>query len=55
MTDLVAFYREMTCPMDEETALNVVYFSFIETFDTLSCNILIDKLMKHGHIWINEQ
>lgn len=48
MTHLVAFYREMTCPMDEERALNVVYFCFTETFDTVSCNILIDKLMKHG-------
>lgn len=38
----------MTCLMDEERALDIVYFCFTKTFDTLSHNILIDKLMKHG-------
>lgn len=48
MTDLIVLYREMTCSMDEERALDVAYFCFTKTFDTLSHNILIDKLMKHA-------
>lgn len=48
MTDLIALYMEMTCSMDEERAYDVFYFRFTKTFDTLSHNILIDKLMKHG-------
>ncbi|KAK4830967.1 hypothetical protein QYF61_014426 [Mycteria americana] len=48
LTGLIAFYRDMTCSVDEERAVDVVYFYFSKTFDTLSHNIPIDKLMKHG-------
>lgn len=48
VTDLIDLYRDMTCSMDEERALDAGYFCFTKISDTLSHNILIDKLMKHG-------
>lgn len=34
----------MTGSPDEETAANVAYLDFNNIFDTVPCNILIDKL-----------
>ncbi|PKU33787.1 rna-directed dna polymerase from mobile element jockey- hypothetical protein [Limosa lapponica baueri] len=46
ITNLIAFYDEMTGLMDEGKAVHVVYLDFIKAFDAVSHNILIDKLMK---------
>ncbi|GAB0209470.1 probable global transcription activator SNF2L2 [Grus japonensis] len=46
ITNLIAFYDEMTGLMDEGKAVHVVYLDFIKAFDTVSHNSLIDKLMK---------
>lgn len=34
--------------MDEGRAVDLVYVDFSKAFGTVSCNILIDKLMKYG-------
>lgn len=37
----------MTGSPDEETAANVAYLDFNNIFDTVPCNILIDKLKRY--------
>lgn len=34
LTGLIAFYRDMTCSMDEERAVDIVYFYFSKTSDS---------------------
>ena len=34
--------------MDEGREVDVVYFDFTKAFDTVSCSILIHKLMTYG-------
>lgn len=34
LTDPIAFYRDMTCSMDEERAVDIVYFYFSKTSDS---------------------
>ena len=46
LTNLIAFYNEMTGLLDEGRAADVVYLNFCKAFDTVSCNI--DKLTKYG-------
>ncbi|KAK4822250.1 hypothetical protein QYF61_011922 [Mycteria americana] len=45
---VIAFYNKMSGLVDEECAVNVVYANFNKAFNTISHNILTDKLMKHG-------
>lgn len=47
LTKLIALYNEMTNLVDERKAVHVVYLAFSKTFNTVSYNNLIDKLMKH--------
>lgn len=47
LTNLIAFYNEKTNLVDERKAVHVVFLAFSKTFNTVSYNILIDKLMKH--------
>ena len=46
LTNLTAFYNEVAGLTEEEKAVDVFYFDFIEAFNTVSRNILIDKLRK---------
>ncbi|PKU30289.1 map kinase-activating death domain protein isoform x3 [Limosa lapponica baueri] len=46
LTNVIAFYNEMTSLVDEGTEADVVYFNFCKAFDTVSCNI--GKLTKCG-------
>lgn len=44
----ITFYNEMTSLEVEGRAVDVVCFDFSEAFDTVSHNILLDKLVKCG-------
>lgn len=48
LTDLMAFYNKVTSSMDEGRTVDFVYLDFSKAFGTVSCNILIGKLMKYG-------
>lgn len=48
LTNLTAFYDEMTSMMDGRREANVAHLHFTKAFDTSSYNILIGKLMKYG-------
>ncbi|GAB0192666.1 mitochondrial enolase superfamily member 1 [Grus japonensis] len=48
LTNLIAFYDGMIDCVDEGRAVDAVYLNFSKAFDTVSHNILIDKLRKCG-------
>ncbi|KAK4827715.1 hypothetical protein QYF61_021015 [Mycteria americana] len=52
LTNLITFYNEMTALEVEGRAVNVVCLDFSKTFDTVSHNILIDKLIPNWEEWL---
>lgn len=48
MTTFIDFYDEVTVMVDEGKALDAVHLTFRRVFNSISCNILTDKLMKCG-------
>jgi len=48
LTNLIATRNTMTSSVHEERVINMIYLDFPEHFNTVSCNILIYKLMKYG-------
>ena len=48
LTNLIAFYNDMTGWIDEGRAVDVVYLEFSKAFDTVSHDIFLGKLRKCG-------
>lgn len=45
---MIAFYNEMSGSVDEGCTVDDFYANFNKAFNTVSYNVLIDKLMKYG-------
>ncbi|KAK4825018.1 LOW QUALITY PROTEIN: hypothetical protein QYF61_023022 [Mycteria americana] len=48
LTNLISSCDKVTCLVDEGKAVDVVYQDFTKAFDTISHNILLEKLAAHG-------
>jgi len=47
LTNMIAFYNKVISLMVKRRAVEVVYLDFSKAFDSVSRNIIIDKLTKY--------
>ncbi|GAB0204113.1 mitochondrial enolase superfamily member 1 [Grus japonensis] len=48
LTNLITFYNKVTCSVDVGQAVDIVYLDFSKGFETVSHNLLLEKLMCYG-------
>jgi len=48
LTNLISFYDQVTCLLDEGKAVDIIYLDFCNSFNTVPHSVLLEKLAAHG-------